>query len=99
MADSSESLRTPFEQEFDLLPLGDDRDARIERVESLLAGYLRASIDHSRGFDNFHTIRYREVLPLPTDDTIVRLLDGFRDPVKVQARKDDEQQEIEDQHR
>jgi len=98
MTASNESLRTPFEQEFNLVPLDGDIEARVARLETLLGGYLRSSLGQSP-HRNYSTIRDVETLPLPDGDAVVDLLDRFRDPVQVQARKDCEQQEIVDQNR
>lgn len=79
--------KTEFEAEFGFLALGDDLEARVVRAETLLAGYLRASLNQYPSITgNFVTIYGVETLPVPRPETVERLLDNFRDPSEVQAR-------------
>ena len=74
-----------FEDKFTLLPLGDDLEARVGRIETILGRFLAAALDREETVTVFAG-QYVHI-PVPSVDSANHALDAYRAPEVVEQRK------------
>ncbi len=78
----SGSTPTPFESEYQLLPLGNDFEARAQRAEAIASAVLAELFDLDSGVLPPSIVRMRGVKRVTQE-----ALDPYRDPKAVEARQ------------
>ena len=84
------SGQTPFEAKYQLTPLGEDYEARARRAEAIAQTVLPLVLDAEASA----TAPMRDMDIEHAREITIRILDGYRDPADVEARRQWETAEL-----